>query len=73
MNPEGDLTDFFPFLIKTVIVIFLVIYFIFVFLLFRQTVLMNRAIKTKFAGCLNFLTIINLIGIIIAIILVIVV
>lgn len=68
-----DIAKFLPILFKIALILFLFIYLIFGVLLFRQTVLMNRAIKTKLAGCLNFIAILNLLGILIGLLLVIVV
>lgn len=45
--------------IKTFVLILLFIYFLVTILIARQVWLMNRAIKTKLAGCLNCLALLH--------------
>ncbi|MBN2015412.1 hypothetical protein JW766_01130 [Candidatus Dojkabacteria bacterium] len=46
--------------IKTFIIVLLFIYFLVSVLIARQVFLMNRAIRTKLAGCLNLLSILHI-------------
>jgi hypothetical protein len=54
-----EISDLFMIVIKTFILVLLLIYFLVGFVIARQIWLMNRAIRTKLAGCLNLLAIIH--------------
>lgn len=52
--------NLFILVIKTFVILLLFIYFLIGILIARQVWLMNRAIKTKLAGCLNCLAIFHI-------------
>ena len=46
--------------VKTLVFVLLLIYFFVAILIARQVFLMNKAIKTKLAGCLNILVLLHI-------------
>ena len=63
-----DTENLFVLVIKTFVLMLLFIYFLVAILVARQVFLMNRAIKTKPAGCLNCLALVHVIFVLLVLI-----